>query len=188
LGLGWLNYAKVSAKLTDRRQWIGTRYYIGRLPQTGEITRYAEQRRHAAWLRSLDRRLTVHFGRLERRAFENPLARQVLRFLRETPVRIDQDVYRTLSEMARQSQRTVVMVEKEVDVMLAVDMVRMAERNEYDVAYLLTADGDYAPAVEAVSSSGKTVFAVSLTPAARLASVAHGLIRINREWLMDCFE
>jgi hypothetical protein len=48
--------------------------------------------------------------------------------------------------------------------MLAVDMVRMAERNEYDTAYLLSADGDFTPAVKAVAEKGKKVFAASATP------------------------
>jgi uncharacterized LabA/DUF88 family protein len=67
-------------------------------------------------------------------------------------------------------------------------MVRMADRNEYDVAYLLAADGDYTPAVEAVMGAGKKVFAASLEPGAQLAArclqvhpaearLAHGLLR-----------
>jgi uncharacterized LabA/DUF88 family protein len=80
-----------------------------------------------------------------------------------------------------------VIVEKEVDVMLAVDMVRMADRDEYDVAYLLSADGDYAPAVVAATSAGRKVFAVSLERGGRLASVASRYIRLDRHWLDDCF-
>ena len=46
---------------------------------------------------------------------------------------------------------------------LAVDLVRMADRDEFDVAYLLAADGDYPPAVEAVMASGKKVFAAAVS-------------------------
>jgi uncharacterized LabA/DUF88 family protein len=44
---------------------------------------------------------------------------------------------------------------KAVDVMLSVDLVLMGHRNEYDAAYLLSAYGDYTPAVEAVRIIGK---------------------------------
>ena len=50
-------------------------------------------------------------------------------------------------------------VEKRVDVSLAVDMVSMAINQEYNVAYLLSADGDYVPAVEAVRSTDRKVLA-----------------------------
>ena len=40
--------------------------------------------------------------------------------------------------------------EKEVDVKLAVDMISMARRGEYDVAYLLSGDSDFAPAVKEI--------------------------------------
>jgi uncharacterized LabA/DUF88 family protein len=47
--------------------------------------------------------------------------------------------------------------EKGVDVRLAVEMIRLARRNSYDVAYLLSSDTDLAPAIEEVQLLGKTV-------------------------------
>ena len=79
------------------------------------------------------------------------------------------------------------MVEKAVDVMLAVDFVIMAQRNEYDTAYLLTADGDYTHAVTFVGSLGKTVFAASAGYGAQLASVVKAFIRVDRDWFRDCY-
>jgi uncharacterized LabA/DUF88 family protein len=71
--------------------------------------------------------------------------------------------------------------------MLAVDLVRMADRDEYDVAYLLAADGDYTPAVEAAMSVGKKVFAASLRPGAELARVVYKFLPLKRAWVTDCF-
>lgn len=79
------------------------------------------------------------------------------------------------------------MVEKAVDVMLAVDMVRMADRNDYDVAYLLAADGDYTPAAEAVRGAAKKVFAASIRRAAELARAVYRFIPLERAWFGDCF-
>jgi uncharacterized LabA/DUF88 family protein len=80
-----------------------------------------------------------------------------------------------------------VFVEKAVDVMLAVDMVVMAERNAFTTAYLLSADGDYTPAVSAVRRLGKTVFAASLLPGAQLAAKVNSFIRLKKDWFADCY-
>lgn len=48
-------------------------------------------------------------------------------------------------------------VEKLVDVMLALDLALGAARDEYDVAALISADGDFAPAVDEARSAGKEV-------------------------------
>ena len=50
-----------------------------------------------------------------------------------------------------------VAVEKGVDIMLATDLLRLAWENMYDVAVLVTGDGDFAYAVKAVKDMGKHV-------------------------------
>lgn len=47
--------------------------------------------------------------------------------------------------------------EKGVDVRLAVEMIRFARQNAYDIAYLVSSDTDLVAAVEEVQSFGKTV-------------------------------
>ena len=47
--------------------------------------------------------------------------------------------------------------EKGVDVRLAVEMIRLAREDKYDIAYLLSSDTDLVPAVEEVQSLGKKV-------------------------------
>lgn len=48
-------------------------------------------------------------------------------------------------------------VEKLVDVMLALDLALGAHRDEYDVAALVSADGEFAPAVDEARAAGKEV-------------------------------
>ncbi len=79
------------------------------------------------------------------------------------------------------------MVEKAVDVMLAVDLVVLAERDTFDTAYLLSADGDYTHAVRFARELGKKVFAVSASHGAQLAAVTNAFIRVDTTWLSDCF-
>lgn len=78
-------------------------------------------------------------------------------------------------------------VEKAVDVRIAVDMVSLARRDEYDAAYLLSADGDLTPAVQEVRSLSKKVFVVSASSGAQLAAVANAYIRVEESWFADCW-
>ena len=50
--------------------------------------------------------------------------------------------------------------EKGVDVRIAVEMIRLAHKNKYDIAYLLSSDTDLVPAVEEVRSLNKQVYYV----------------------------
>ena len=187
-GLGWLNYAKVSAKLVQPpRQWTATRYYVGQVQQRGNLSLYADQRRYMSWLMGRDPRITIHYGRLEERTATDKAAAELKRYLANLPVRIDPAVYRGLSEIAARHTNVSITVEKAVDVKLAVDMFRMAARDEYDVAYLLAADGDYTPAVEAVVAAGKTVFAAAPRYGAELARVVKSYMRLRGGWFPDCF-
>jgi len=54
--------------------------------------------------------------------------------------------------------------EKGIDVLLAVDMVKGAMRDDYDVAVLVSEDSDLLPAVEAVVEVGKRVEVVAWRP------------------------
>jgi uncharacterized LabA/DUF88 family protein len=51
-------------------------------------------------------------------------------------------------------------VEKRADVYLAVDMVDLCHRDEFDIAYLVSGDSDLAPAVDVVVREGKRVINV----------------------------
>lgn len=54
--------------------------------------------------------------------------------------------------------------EKGIDVMIAIDMVMGAVRDEYDVAVLVSADTDLVPAIEAVLNLGKRAEVASWRP------------------------
>ena len=54
-------------------------------------------------------------------------------------------------------QRRDQMVEKGVDVMLATDLVVRAYQDQYDTAILVSGDGDFYPAIQAVKDRGKQV-------------------------------
>ena len=175
-----LDYAALSRKLVGRSEWLGTRYYIGQVRQVGDTRLYADQRRFLASLRASDRRISCHLGRIEARKVRNQAATELIEYLYHLPGRLDTDVFHDLLALARRHHRASVMVEKAVDV--------MAERDEFDAAYLLSADGDFTHAVSAARSAGKRVFVASPSSGAQLASVATAFIRLHRGWFDDCYK
>ncbi len=157
------------------------------MPPGGIRELAANQRRFLAYLRSCDPRIAVHLGRLEPRETRSKAAAELLRYLGALRVRIPLPVYHDLLELARAHLVARVMVEKAVDVRIAVDMVVMAERDGYDTAYLLSADGDLTPAVESVMAAGRRVFVASPGEGARLAAACSAYLRLRRAWFTDVF-
>jgi len=80
------------------------------------------------------------------------------------------------------------LVEKGVDVNLAVDLVRFGAAGLYDVGILITGDGDYAPAVEAVKDMGLHVENAFFPNEASiyLKQVCDRFISLDYEYLKDC--
>ena len=66
-----------------------------------------------------------------------------------------QEVSFVLGHLIRHPDKTY--HEKGVDVRLAVEMIRYARQNKYNIAYLLSSDTDLVPAVEEVQSFGKKI-------------------------------
>ena len=185
-GCLYLDYAKIATKLVGTRTWQATRYYIGQVSQKGNVQLYADQRRFESLFTQCDARNTFHYGRLEPRPVKSEAAKELEDYLHRLTTRIDATVFKELMEIARTHRTATVMVEKAVDVNLAVDMVMMAERDEYDTAYLLSADGDFTPAVVAARGLGKTVFAVSLDYGHQLAGAVNSFIHIKADWFIGC--
>jgi uncharacterized LabA/DUF88 family protein len=183
-----LDHAKIAAKLAGPRTWTATRYYVGQMPQSESKQLYADQRRFLSRLQATDTRITVHLGRLEHRPVKSEAAEELISYLAKLPVKIDTGVYQELMALGQRHRKATTLVEKAVDVMIAVDMVVMAERDEFDTAYLLSADGDFTPAVQAVRAHAKKVFAVSASHGAQLAAAVDAFIRIDAAWVGDCYQ
>ncbi len=182
-----LSYSKISQKLVQNRDWVETRYYIGRVPQKDNHQLYADQRRFISQLEQENGRISAHFGRLEERPVKDRTAKQLKKYLAGANIRIPRRIYRDLYAIAEESGKATIRVEKAVDVMLAVDLVVMAERNQYDTAYILSADGDFTPAVTVARDLGKSVIAVSPVHGAELGASVNTYIRIRPDWFQDCY-
>ena len=88
----------------------------------------------------------------------------------------------------RMKLRNGVQVEKGVDVLLAVDMLKHAFQNDYDTAILVSGDGDFAELVSAVTNRGKIVKNAAFRSARSeaLVKVSHTFIALTDAYLADC--
>jgi len=159
------------------------RYYIGALKHTHRGHR--EQRQFLSRLQNSDPRISVHLGRIEERPQPNELARELLQYL--GTVQLDPDVRAALEDLAARRQFVSLLKEKAADVMLAVEMYKLAVQDAYDAAYLLSADGDFTPAVQAVRDLGKKVYCVSPSFSAALKNASNAFIPLAKEWFRDCY-
>jgi uncharacterized LabA/DUF88 family protein len=183
-----LDYRRISEKLLGPRQWVATKYYIGQISQKANPVLYAQQRSFLASLVRTDPRIAVCLGRIEARTVTNEMALELREYLGGLTTKIDPVVFAALSDIAARHNDATVFVEKAVDVFLAVDLVTMAMNNAYDSAYLLTADGDYTPAVAEVRHLGKKVYAASPLSGAQLAKAVNSFIHLRADWFEDCYQ
>jgi len=79
--------------------------------------------------------------------------------------------------------------EKGVDVRIAVEMIRLARKNKYDIVYLLSSDTDLVPAVEEVRSFNKLVCYVGVSKGQSfgLTKVSNNTILLRDEDVMPYF-
>jgi len=79
---------------------------------------------------------------------------------------------------------------KEDDIHMAVDMVEGSSDNKYDIAIVVSGDGDFIPAVKAVQRKGKIVINAffSKTSSTNLKQTCDKSIRLNKELLDKCFD
>lgn len=182
-----LSYSRISQKLVGERRWIETRYYIGALKQHWNSAAYAAQRAFLSLIQRDDPRITVHLGRLERRVHENPLAAALLRYVDDPRIYVSVPVREHLRELATSYRNVETLKEKAVDIMLARDFLEYGDGDRLDVAYLLSADGDFTPVVESARGRGKHVYVASPGYSSQLQRVATSFIKLDRDWFADCY-
>jgi len=176
-GRASMRFDRLALALTNRvpgRRLLRVHYYNAAYDQSSDAAAYAKQQRFFDSLRRTSY-LALTLGRLERRPLDwsnvDAAARQQIETILASP--LPQHTY----------------VEKGVDVQLAVDMVKLAVANTYDVAILISADGDFAPAVEFVKQLGKHVELgrVKDCPCDRLREVCDVEVTIDADMLRDCW-
>jgi uncharacterized LabA/DUF88 family protein len=185
-----LDLRRVAAKLAGpARDVAEIRYYTGKVEADGDRRVLSSQQHLLAALAKQG--VHVCLGRLEKRSESNSLADELLRFLASPPPeiqRLQPELYKALHAMASRNRRTDYWVQKAVDTYLAVDVARMAIDDAYDVAYVLSQDGDMTPGIELARRYDKTVFGVG--PAGRnyhIKKACNHYIVIDGAWLAGCY-
>lgn len=182
-----VDYRKICTKLAQGRSLVYIGYYVGRL--NTEAPGYGQQR---AFFHRLEQQ-SIHIvpGRIEKRPIKNAISDKVDNLLMWLTNNVKSQLALPLYNILRQQVSNLVLgdvwVEKAVDVHLAVDIISKAHMNEYDIVYLLSADGDYTPAVQEVKQFGKTVFAVSPAHGNELSKVVDTYIKLKVDWFHDCY-
>ena len=172
-----IRFDALAAKLTDRvpgRKLVRVYYYNAVAEQDAGSDQYKKQQRFLDYLRRTPY-LQLKLGRLERR----PIDWGVLSA--DQRRKAESDLGKPLPEFTY--------VEKGVDVQMSVDMLQLAVTNTYDVAIIISGDGDFAPAVEAVKQLGKHVELgrVSGWPCNRLLDACDMEIIIDEALLDGCW-
>ena len=79
---------------------------------------------------------------------------------------------------------------KEDDIHLAVDMVKLAYKNSYDTAILVSTDGDFVPAIEAIKEKDKKIEIVGFENrfSWHLRQKSDRFIKLNKHDLLNFFD
>ena len=174
-----LNYPEFGRRLVLERHLVGVRYYVGEV--RNDLSRSRQQRQFLERIRKQG--VHVILGRVERKMLDpdqNPFVTRLRTIINDQCEAFDAATRDAL--MALCEQPFPQFVEKRVDVAIAADMIEMAHDDKYDIAYLLSADGDFVPAVEAVKRAGKKVFAAGPKRGDELNRTVDAFIVLKREW------
>ncbi len=174
-----LDYRGLAERLVGGRQLRGVRYYIGAVGE--DLARIREQQRFLDFLR--EQGVVVLLGRIQRSRMSRQASEERGRLRRAFAGR-EHEVPRDLLETLRAYWNSAPSEyrEKGVDTRLSVDLVDLTHRDEYDAAYLLSADADFVPAVEVAHRLGKTVFAASPRPGYGLTKAVDKYLKLTRDW------
>ncbi len=182
------DYEAFSKKLIGARELVETRYYTGRVRQEDNRTYYQNQCKFLTHLARFSQ-IKVSLGRLESRpppSTGKKLQRWLDAFQRRDGVDLPPSILDELTRIV-QSASAPILTEKAVDVMIATDMISLAYEDRYDVAYLISADGDFTPAVKKARNTGRQVFAASPLYGQKLAEAVDTFIPMNRAFFHGCW-
>ncbi len=163
-GRKYFNYEKFVNLLCGReRKLIRTYYYNAPLPQQADHAAYQKQRQFFDGLRNIPY-FELRLGRLEPRQKTH------------------------ICSGCKSESKISTYKEKGVDVKLAIDMLTHAANKNFDTAILVTGDGDFVEAVEAIKKFGLHVEHAYFKDMSRaLQQSCDKSIILTEEFLKDCF-
>ena len=180
-----LDYQKAARKLAEHREVRAIHYYVGALPRMPGQRNHPHTVRQREFLRDLRAQgVQVFLGRVVRNYMppnKNPAVETLRHLPAEERASLPEPPAGEIARLVRMPLPSY--IEKQVDTRITADMIGMAHRGEYDAAYLLSADSDFAPALDEARSRGKLVFAASPGHSAQLATAADNFLRLKTDWI-----
>ena len=160
LGTARIHIGKIANKLSGNRELKAIRYYNAAKIQHLEPDEYRDQQRFFAKIRQFDK-LKLILGKLKVRS----------------------------EKCTHCGKKTRYFVEKNTDVNIAIDIVDLAHKDAYDVAILVTGDGDFSGAVKLVRQFGKEVEHARFERnfSTELNQACNRQIILDDEYLEECF-
>ncbi len=184
INISAIDYGKFARKLSqEHRKVVEIRYYIGKI--SGDLNLSRSQANFLSIIKKQG--VKVILGRVEKkrvRPENNQIQKELDELLSSYGHLIKHSA--VLDKLKKLTFRdTYSYTEKRVDVNIAVDMVSTAMKDEFDVAYLVSADGDFIPAVETVRETGKKVFAATPASGYELKKAVNNFIYLRPEWFSN---
>ena len=177
------HYPTFAQELVLDREVCGIRYYVGKV-----LTPPHERAKQERFIDSLkSQNVRVILGRIEQKRMSpkrNQVIKEISALLANPENKIPTNIATALDGLRR--REIPYQTEKQVDVHIAVDLVSCAYRDEYDVAYLLSADGDFVPAVKEAKRQGKKVFVAGPVAGKQIREAADAFIPIKSERFWRC--
>ncbi|MFH1054709.1 MAG: NYN domain-containing protein [Candidatus Altiarchaeota archaeon] len=159
LGAADVNFGKFAAKLCRSYELVEIRYYNASINQQMEPEKYREQQRFFAKVAKIPK-VKLILGKLKAR-------------------------FETCTQC---SKKTRYFVEKNTDVNIAIDLVDLAHKNVYDIAVMVTGDGDFSGAVRLVRTFSKEVEHARFRKnySTELNRACNREIILDEEYMRDC--
>lgn len=171
IGNTHIDYRKFADLLTVGKQLTRIYYYNSPVDQAAYPEEYRKQQKFFTYLHSVPR-LCFNLGRLEKRK-----------------VKLPDEIYERVKDIVLK-QTITTYVEKGVDTKLAVDMLMLAYKKMFDVAILVSGDGDFVPVVEGIQDLGKEVINAYFQEKGRegyhLRKVCDDFIKLDKDYLAPC--
>ena len=178
---GKVDYHKLFEKISNIKNPI-VRFYIAALTKDFTEKERSSQQTFFSNLRK-NPNLSIHFGKLQKTrntVFQQTLVIKSLGFCNKCLEKAGL----LLSAFSPSSFK-----EKGVDVKIAIDLVIMAEKNEFNTAILLSGDTDLVPAVEHSTKNKKVINAYfDLTSGKMLREASSSTFRITKETITSCLK
>lgn len=159
-----VDFQKLSDFLSSNYNLVKIYYYSAPLLWQENPKQYSKQQKYFEKLKQV-KRLDLILGRLEKR--KNAKLEQIKQKYNLLLSNLDNNIskesisqfYKIKDELESYSKYGT-KVEKGVDVNLAVDLVTLSYENKYDVAMVISNDGDFEPSVKKAQLYGKKVYNV----------------------------